>query len=81
MMVLKALTSLVAHHPPEVVENKEYGSWGLGEELDLFRKVLWSNPHLCCLEIGSSVQRSAAAAQPTCKHSQIHQQSSSVELG
>ena len=34
----------------------------------MFRKVLWSNSHLCCLEIGSSVHRSAAAARSTHKH-------------
>jgi hypothetical protein len=31
-------------------------------EVDLFRKVLRSNSHLSCLEISSSVHRSAAAA-------------------
>ena len=36
--------------------------------MDLFRKVLWSNSHLCCLEISSSVHRLAAAARSTCKH-------------
>ena len=36
--------------------------------MDLFRKVLWSNSHLCCLEISSSVHRSAAAARSTHKH-------------
>jgi hypothetical protein len=36
--------------------------------VDLFRKVLWSNSCLCCLEIGSSVHRSAAAAPSTHKH-------------
>jgi hypothetical protein len=35
--------------------------------VDLFRKVLWSNSHLCCQEIGCSVHRSAAAAA-THKH-------------
>jgi len=30
--------------------------------------VLWSNSYMCCLEIGSSVHRSAAAASSTCKH-------------
>jgi hypothetical protein len=37
-------------------------------EVDLFRKVLWSKSHLCCLEIGISVHRLAAAARPTHKH-------------
>jgi hypothetical protein len=36
--------------------------------VDLFRKVLWSNSCLCCLEISSSVHRSAAAARSTHKH-------------
>ena len=35
--------------------------------MDLFRKVLWSNSRLCCLEIGSLVHRSAAAAWSTLK--------------
>jgi hypothetical protein len=30
--------------------------------------VMWNNSHLCCLEIGSSVHRSAEAAPSTCKH-------------
>jgi hypothetical protein len=34
--------------------------------VDLFRKVLWSNSHQCCLEIGSVVHM--LAAQSTCKH-------------
>lgn len=42
----------------------------MGEE-DLFRKVLWSKSHLCCLEIGSSVYRSAAAARSTLKFSRV----------
>jgi hypothetical protein len=37
-------------------------------EVELFRKVLWSNSCLCCLEIGSLVHRLAAAAQSICKH-------------
>ena len=36
--------------------------------MDLFRKVLWSNSHLCCLEISSSVHRPMATAQSTQKH-------------
>ena len=36
--------------------------------MNLFRKVLWSNSCLCCLEINSSVQRSAVAAQSIHKH-------------
>jgi hypothetical protein len=38
------------------------------EKVNLFRKVLWSNTYLCCLEIGSSVHRLAVAAQSTHKH-------------
>ena len=63
MMLLNALTSLVAHYPPEVEGKKGWG-WGV----DLFRKVLWRDSHLCCLEIRSSVHRLAAAAQSTRKH-------------
>ena len=37
-------------------------------EVDLFRKVLWSNSHLCCLEISSSVRRLAG------KSGSIHSQ-------
>jgi len=36
--------------------------------VNLFREVLWSNAHLCCLEIGSSVHSSEAAARSTHKH-------------
>jgi hypothetical protein len=36
--------------------------------MDLFRKVLWSNSHLCSLEISSSVHRLASAAWSTGKH-------------
>ena len=37
--------------------------------MDLFRRVLWSNSHLCCLEISSSVHRlAAAAARSSWKH-------------
>ena len=36
--------------------------------MDLFRKVLWSHSHLCCLEISSLVHRSTLTAQSTCKH-------------
>lgn len=34
----------------------------------LFRKVLGSNSHPSCLEIGSSIHRSAVAVPSTCKH-------------
>jgi hypothetical protein len=36
--------------------------------VDLFRKVLWSNSHLYCLEISSSGHRSTGAARFTFKH-------------
>jgi hypothetical protein len=36
----------------------------------MFRKVLWSNSHLCCLETSSSVHRSAGTASSI--HSQRH---------
>lgn len=35
--------------------------------MELFRKVFWEQLCQCCLEIGSSVHRLAAAAQSTCK--------------
>jgi hypothetical protein len=63
---LNTLVSLGANHPPEAVEKKER-IWG-GGGVDLFRKVLWSNSRLCCLEISSSVPRSAGAARSTRKH-------------
>jgi hypothetical protein len=53
---------------PEVVEKKGFGDRAGGGGLDLFRKVLWSNSHLCYLEIVSSVHSLAAAAQSTGKH-------------
>jgi hypothetical protein len=59
MIFLNDLTSLVTHHPPEVMGNKGYG---VRQGVVLFRKVLWSNSHLCCLEIGSSVHRTSMAA-------------------
>ena len=37
-------------------------------KVDLFKKVLWSNSQLCCLEIGSSGHRLAAAARSTHNH-------------
>jgi hypothetical protein len=58
MIVPKCLTSFVAHHPPEVVEKKEYGESG----------QVWRSSCLCCLEISSSVHRSAVAIQSTHKH-------------
>lgn len=36
--------------------------------MDLFRKVLWSNSHLCYLEIGSSVHRLGGSGRSTHKH-------------
>ena len=37
-------------------------------EVDLFRKVLWSNSYLCCLGISSSVYRLAMADGSIHKH-------------
>jgi hypothetical protein len=37
-------------------------------EVDLFRKVLWSNSCICCLEISSLVPSLAVAAWYTCKY-------------
>jgi hypothetical protein len=43
--------------------------WGVVVvKVDLFRKVLWGNSHLWCLEICSSFHRLAAAAQSTCTY-------------
>jgi hypothetical protein len=58
-MVLKQVNLPFNHQSPEVVQKKGH------RDMDLFRKVLWSNSRLCCLEIGSSVHRSAAAARST----------------
>ena len=55
------------NHPLEVVEKKGYGVRGWGE-VDLFRKVLWTNSWLCCQEINSSVHRLAGSG------SSIHSQ-------
>jgi hypothetical protein len=50
--------------------------------VDLFRRVLWSNSHLCCLENGSSVHRCRQhQLDPLANTSQIYQQSNSVESG
>jgi hypothetical protein len=48
------------------VEKKGYEVWR--KKVDLSRKVLWSNSHLC-LEIGSSVHRLVAATCVTGKYS------------
>ena len=51
--------------PPPSRGSGEERIWGKWTCLEM---VLWSNSCLCCLEIGSSVHRSAAAAaQSTCK--------------
>jgi hypothetical protein len=58
--------------------------WGWGGGVDLFRKVLWTNSLLCCLEIGSSVHRLAGSSSSILvdtNTSWIYQESSSVELG
>lgn len=46
--------------------------------VDLFRKVIWSNSHLYCLETGSSILRSTAAAWSTHKY---FKDISAVQLG
>jgi hypothetical protein len=67
MMIFNILTSLLAHHPPEVVGEKKVvvliqGKWNCLEI------VLWSKSYLPCQEVSSSVQRSAVTAPFTCKH-------------
>jgi hypothetical protein len=57
MMVLKCFN--IPCSPPPTRGSGEERLW---EKWDLFTKVLWSNSCLCCLEIGSSVHKSAAAA-------------------
>jgi hypothetical protein len=37
-------------------------------KVDLFRKILWSNSHHCCLEISSSAHSLEIAVQSTSKH-------------
>jgi hypothetical protein len=63
MMVLKHF-NLPDNTPPTRGSGKER----IIGEVDLFRKVLWSNSRLCCLEIRSPVHRSATAAPSTHKH-------------
>lgn len=75
MMILKRF-NLPCSPPPTRGNGKE----DMGE-VDLFRKDLCSNSCLCCLEISSSVHRSAAAARSLTNTSRIHQQSSSVGSG
>lgn len=48
-------------------------------EVDLFRKVLWNNSRLCCLEIGSSVYRLAVPSIR--KPPGMHQQFPSSRVG
>lgn len=64
-MVLKHF-SFPCNLPPSRRRGKERIS---GErEVFLFRKVLGSNSHVSCLDIGSSIHRSAVAAPSTWKH-------------
>ena len=53
------------------------------EEVDLFRRVLWSKSHLYCMEISSSGHRLADNSSSIHQQntSLIHQQSSQVESG
>ena len=60
--MLNALTFLVTHHPPEVVGKKGYRRSGLLE------RFFGATPVCNHVEIGSSVHRSAVAAQFTRKH-------------
>ena len=55
MMVLKCFNLFCSPRPTRG-SGKERVQKG---EVDLFRKVLWSNTDLCCLEISSSVHRLA----------------------
>ena len=65
MMVLKHF-SFPCNLPPSRRRGKERIS---GErEVFLFRKVLGSNSHVSCLDIGSSIHRSAVAAPSYCRH-------------
>jgi hypothetical protein len=68
MMVLKYFT-LPFSPPPTRGSGQEriQGCVGVGWAVSLFRKVLWSNSSLCCLEIGSSVLRSTAVPRSTRK--------------
>lgn len=47
--------------PPTTRGSGKERAQGWGEEVDQFRKVLWSNSCLCSLEIGSSVYRLAGS--------------------
>jgi hypothetical protein len=59
MIVLKHFN--LSCSPPSTRDSgKERMGVGVGE-VDLFRKVLWSNSRLCCLEISSSVHRLAGS--------------------
>jgi hypothetical protein len=73
MMVLKHF-NLSCNSLPTRGSGKERirgggGRWG---GVDLFRKILWSNPCLCCLEISSSVHRLAGSSSSLI-HSQTPQ--------
>ena len=63
MMVLKCF-NLPSSPPPTRGSEKER-MWGKWTCLEM---VLWSNSHLRCQEISSSVPRSVVAAQTTHKH-------------
>jgi hypothetical protein len=74
--ILNVLTFLITNHPPEIVEKKGYG--GVEEAVDLFRKVLWSNSCLCCLEISSLVHRLAGSGRSI--HLQIPHEYTSIPV-
>jgi hypothetical protein len=56
-MILNTLTSLVAHHPPEIVEKKGYRGCGV-EKWTCLERFFGATP-ICYLEIGSSLYRIA----------------------
>ena len=62
MMVLKCFN--LPSSPPLTRGSRKERIPGKGTCVE---RVLWSNSHLCCLEISSSIHRSAAAAQSTSK--------------
>jgi hypothetical protein len=75
MMVLKCCN--LSFSSPLTKSREKERIWCEGE-VDLFRKVLWSNSLLCCLEISSSFHR-VAACDPLTNTSCIHQQSCSAD--
>jgi hypothetical protein len=54
--------------PPPTRGSGQERIWVCVGKWTCLEKVLWSNCHLCLLELSSSVHRSAAAARSTRKH-------------